>query len=62
MRFIWNQIKNFMSPLLISSMHGFLGGGVDCVFKGLQVQWFYDRMRITRRKVKSLLGNNHELL
>ena len=25
--FIWNQIKNFMSPLPISSMHGFLGVG-----------------------------------
>ena len=34
--FIWNQIKNFMSPLPISSIHGFLGGGVDCGFKGLE--------------------------
>ena len=34
--FIWNQIKNVMSPLPISSMHGFLGGGVDCGFKGLE--------------------------
>ena len=34
--FIWNQIKNFMSPLPISSMHGFLRGGVDCGFKGLE--------------------------
>ena len=34
--FIWKQIKNFMSPLPISSMHGFLGGGVDCGFKGLE--------------------------
>ena len=47
--FIWNQIKTFMSPLPISSMHGFLGGGVDCGFKGLEalecelwiiLQWF----------------------
>ena len=34
--FIWNQIKIFMSPLPISSMHGFWGGGVDCGFKGLE--------------------------
>ena len=40
--FIWNQIKNFMSPLAISSMHGFWGGGaggvggIDCGFKGLE--------------------------
>ena len=34
--FIWNQIKNFMSPLLISSIHGVLGGGVDGGFKGLE--------------------------
>ena len=34
--FIWNQIKNFMSPLPISSMHGFWGDGVDCGFKGLE--------------------------
>ena len=48
--FIWNQIKNFMSPLAISSMHGFWGlGGIDCGFKGLEalvcelwiiLQWF----------------------
>ena len=34
--FIWNQIKIFMSPLSISSMHGFWGGGVDCGFIGLE--------------------------
>jgi len=34
--FIWNQIKHFMSPLPISSIHGFWGGGVDCGFKGLE--------------------------
>ena len=34
--FIWNQIKIFMSPLPISSVHGFWGGGVDCGFKGLE--------------------------
>ena len=34
--FIWNQIKIFMSPLPLSSMHGFWGGGVDCGFKGLE--------------------------
>ena len=47
--FTWNQIKNFMCPLPISSMHGFFGGGVDCAFKGLEalecelwitLQWF----------------------
>ena len=34
--FIWNQIKIFMSPLPISSVHGFWVGGVDCGFKGLE--------------------------
>ena len=74
--FIWNQIKNFMSPLAISSMHGFWGGSGGGGWDRLRLQrlrgsrmWtlnyltmVYDRMRITRRKVKLLLGNNHELL
>ena len=29
-------MKNFLSPLPISFMYGFLGGGVDCGIKGLE--------------------------
>lgn len=55
---IFNQIKIFMSPILLPLMSGLLGVGVDCGLKGSRILTLsfltmaYNRMKITRRQEK----------